>query len=356
MNRILRGAVVFAASALFVGCNTEPEAIEGGVPDHIIANPSTVIVENGDSTEVLVRLVDQQGTSLPNSITFSGIGAGISLGIDSLFRPVFAPDGSLTANPNATELRVYVKGTGLAATSFTITAADKTLEVPVTVLPTVLEGATFSNTTPATDEVVVLTAPAGFSFNETSTVTFAIGQPGQIVDVADDGSTISFIPKPKAEGAITVTDITPGYAPTLRIPLTLSSEITVSEDSPYSSDAPGTAPTIAAPALGETINMTLIQIAPDQFTNITIPEAGTTLDITLNWVGGADVDFFFCNADLTGCASAPLGGNQARTGAHPEHMEVSFAAAGTYVFVSQLYSGAADYYDLSIRRIAPPAP
>src|SRR5690606_20128695 len=343
-------------SALFVGCNTEPEVLEGGVPDHIIANPATIIVENGESAEFLVRRVDAQGTSLRNSITFSDVGAGISLGIDSLFRPVFAPDASLTANPTNTELRVYVKGTGLAATSFTITAADKTLEVPVTVLPTELDGATLSTASPATDEVVVLTAPAGFAFSETSSVTFAIGQPAQIVDVADDGSTISFIAKPKSGGEITITDIVPGYAPTLKIPLVLTSEITVPEDSPYSSDAPGTAPTIAAPALGETINMSVIQIAPDQFTNITIPEADVTLDITLDWVGGADVDFFFCNADLTGCASAPLGGNAARTGDHPEHMQVTFAAAGTYVFVSQLYSGGTDYYDLSISRITPPVP
>ncbi|HEX6643370.1 MAG TPA: hypothetical protein VF037_01765 [Gemmatimonadales bacterium] len=352
MNRILRGAVVLAASALFVGCNTEPEPFEGGDPDHIVANPGQVFVELGDSTEILVRLVDQQGTALNEPITFSGIESGISLSIDSLFRPVFGPDGVLIANPNNTELRIYVKGTGLAATSFTIESAGITETVPVTVLPTSLE-ATFSNLTPEIGEVVTITAPEGFIFNQNSAVSMAVGGTPVVVSVAPDGTTLSFIPKPKSSGAISVTNITPTYAPTLTVPLTLTEEITLGTTSPFSSDDPGAAPALAVPALNETIEFSDIQYADNQFISVTTTAPDQTLDITVNWTGSADVDFFFCNTDLTGCGSAALGGAGAATSAHPEHLVVTFANPGTYLLVTNLYSGTADYYDYTISQVLP---
>jgi hypothetical protein len=353
MNRILRGAVVFAASALFWGCSTEPEAIEGGDPDHIVANPGQVFVELGDSVEILVRLVDQQGTSLDEPLTFSGAEGGISLAIDSLFRPVFGPDGELIANPSNTELRVYVKGTGLAATSFTVTGGGETLTVPVTVLPTALEAA-FSTLTPEIGEVVTITAPEGFVFNENSGVSLAVGGAAVVVDVSDDGTTLSFIPKPKSSGAITVTNVTPTYAPTLAVPLTVTSEITLGTTSPFSTDDPATAPEIVLPALNETIEFADIQYADFQFSAITITDANTTLDIQVNWPGSADVDFFFCNADLSVCAGAAApGGNQGRTAAHPEHVVATFETPGTYYLVTELYSGVTDYYDISITRVLP---
>lgn len=352
MNRILRGAVVFAASALFWGCSTEPEAIEGGDPDHIVANPGQVFVELGDSVEILVRLVDQQGTSLNEPLTFSGAEGGISLAIDSLFRPVFGPDGELIANPSNTELRVYVKGTGLAATSFTVTGGGETLTVPVTVLPVALEAA-FSNLAPEIGEVVTITAPEGFIFNANSGVSLAVGGDAVVVDVAADGTTLSFIPKPKSSGAITVTNVTPTYAPTLAVPLTLTSEITLGTTSPFSSDDPGAAPALAVPALNETLEFSDIQYADNQFISVTTVAPNTTLDITVNWPGSADVDFFFCNTDLTGCGSAALGGAGAATGAHPEHLVVTFADPGTYLLVTNLYSGVTDYYDYTITQVLP---
>jgi len=352
MNRILRGAVVFAASALFVGCSTEPEQIEGGDPDHIVANPGQIFVELGDSTEVLVRLVDQQGTSLNEPVSFTPPGAGVVLSIDSLFRPVFGPEGELVANPNNTELRVYVKGTGLAASSFTITAGGLSLDVPVTVLPTQLEAA-FSNLTPEIGEVVTITAPEGFVFNTNSAVSLAAGGTPVVVDVAADGTTLSFIPKPKSSGAITVTNVTPTYAPALAVPLELTSQITLGTTSPFSSDDPGAIPALAVPALNETVEFSDIQYADNQFMSLTTTAPNTTLDITVNWAGSADVDFFFCQADLTGCGSAAVGGTGGASSAHPEHLVVTFANPGTYVLVTNLYSGVADYYDYSITQVLP---
>jgi hypothetical protein len=343
MNRILRGAVVFAASALFLGCGTEPEAFEGGTPDHIVANPGHVYVEAGDSTEVLVRLVDEQGTSLNEPIVFSAVGSGIGLTIDSLFRPVFGPDGTLIANPNNTELRVFVRGDALTSSSFTVTSADKTVTVPVTVLPPTLD-ATISNITPDIDEPVTITAPAGFTFSSTSEVAFLTGGEPEIVEVAADGSTITFIPKPKSSGTITVTDVTPDYAPTVTIPFDLTESLTLSTESPYSSDDPALAPTIATPGVGESIEFNDIAHSTDQFIKFVVTEP-STFNIIVDWVGGADIDIFICNADGESCSS--FGGASSN---QPEAIAPELAA-GTYTLLIELYSGTLpDYYSVFFGR------
>lgn len=346
MNRILRGTVLLAVSALVWGCNTEPEETEGGDPAQIVANPGVVFVDQGASNEVFVRLVDQQGTSLSTDVSVTVADPSvIQVSADSMFRPVFGPDGVLGFNTNNSELRLVVTGLALNATSFTISAGGLTTEVPVSVLPTALAG-TLSATSADVGEPVTLTAPAGFSFNETSEVTFEAGDAAATLSVAADGSTITFIPKPGSSGSVsTVSDVSPGYAPSLQLPLSFSSEpFALTAVSLYSSADPATAPAFPIPAVGDTTVIYDHSVAVDQLTLLEITEPGTVLDVTVDWTGGADMDFYFCAGaaacTFTGRSPAANGA----TAAHPEHVAVTFPAAGTYTLLVNLYSGDAPTY------------
>ena len=185
MNRILRGAVVFAASALVWACNTEPEAVEGGDPVQIVADPTIVLVPQYSTEEILVRLVDQQGQSLEAEISISAPGTGIEVTADPLFRPVYGPDGALTTNTANTELRLEVEGLALGSTTFTLTAEGLTRDVTVTVVPSDA-AVTFAPATPLAGDTVTITLPAGLRFGSHAGITSLRGDNPVFVGVNPD--------------------------------------------------------------------------------------------------------------------------------------------------------------------------
>jgi hypothetical protein len=346
MNRILRGAVVFAASALAWGCNTEPDIVTGGDPEQIVATPAIVFVDQGDEKEILLRLVDKQGSSLdgPISVTTSGAAAGVT--VDSLFRPVYAPDGTLSANTFNTELRLAVSGDALGVTTITVEAEGETLAIPVTVLPTAIEAAV-SDAAPDVGEPITITAPSGFTFGAESNASFATGGEAELISAAADGSSITVLPQPGSSGTLTVSNVVPGYAPNLSLPFPIATEVAVTEVSLFSSDDPLTAPSVTAPAVGETLTFRDQSIAVDQFTHIVITDPNTVIDFTVDWVNydeednptDADIDIWLCDEACT--TAGDPGGFGGATGDHPEEHTVTFATPGTYTLQYNLYGGAA---------------
>lgn len=202
MKRILRGAVVFAASALVWACNTEPEAFEGGDPVAIVADPKIVLVPQGSVQEVLVRLVDQQGQSLESEISVSAPGTGIGITSDPLFRPVYGPDGALTANTANTEVRLEVEGLALGTTTFTVTGSGLSEDITVTVVPSDA-AVTFSPATPLAGDTVTITLPAGLRFGSHAGITSLRGDNPVFVGVNADSLSARVILPPNA----TLTDI-----------------------------------------------------------------------------------------------------------------------------------------------------
>lgn len=248
MNRILRGAVVLAASALFVGCNTEPDEVGGGDPTEIFVNPGTVFVDRDDSTAVLIRVIDQQGTALNESITISNISAGLNISIDSLFRPVFDPEtGTLVADTRNTELRIFVKGVALSAGSFTVSGGGLTEDVEVTVTPTQIDAA-ISNAAPAIGELVTITPEAGLTFSQASTVVDATGAlAATTLSVAPDGSSMTVQFVAGFSGTPTITGVVPAYAPTLAVEIPTTTAVVVGAT--VGVDFPGVDAFATAPAL-----------------------------------------------------------------------------------------------------------
>ena len=338
MNRILRGAVVLAASALFAGCNTEPDETQGGDPFRIVVNPTAVFVDRGDSNAVLIRLVDDQGTSLSSPISITNVTPGLSISVDSLFRPVFNPDGSLQAETRNTELRVFVRGNNLEAGSFTVTAGGLTEEVPVTVTPTEI-GAAVSNPAPAIGEVVTITPEAGLTFSQASTVVDATGAiAATTLSVAPDGSSMTVQFVEGFSGVPTITGVVPSYAPTLAVELPTTTEVVVGATVGVDFagvDAPATAPALHPAAtdrhVGIIDNGLVLPLVTDNTDGSRlyklIVEETAEYTIELTWPGGKDMGVWVWDEAFTTVLSSDDAGGL-NDGTETAHVELE---PGTYI-------------------------
>jgi hypothetical protein len=204
--------------------------------------------------------------------------------------------------------------------SFVVTAGDTSLTVPVRVLPTSL-AFTFSSAAPAQNEIVTITAPAGFSFAGVSGVVVG-GDTGVVVSHAADGSTVNFVARPildtiAATNAVTVIGASSALYPT--VPLTLPSVSTMTVVPVVSlagTGAQGSAPTFTAPLLAAgTVtaffdkgtftgpDVTGVGYTGGQFYKIVIPEAGD-YQVAVGWDGATDVDGYLCPSADPGCAAS----------------------------------------------------
>lgn len=361
MNRILRGAVVLAASALALGCNTEPDELGGGDPTEIVADPGVVFVARGDSQAVLVRLVDQQGTALESPITITGATSPISVSVDSLFRPVFAPDGSLIANTKNTELRLFVRGDELGATTFTVTAGGLTKTVAVTVTPVGITPG-LSNASPQIAEPVTVTAEAGLTFTPESRLVDAAGElVAYTLDVAGDGTTMTVVFLPGFSGTYTITHVIPSYAPTLEVDLPATTSVTVAGTvaAGFSGvDAVATAPALAPANAGNIVGIidngttfpgTLAGSGTDgvRYYKLVVEEAGSYV-VDLSWPGGKDLAIYVLDESGTVVlASDDAGGlNDSNETAHAD------LAPGTYYIAAGWFDYGAnpvpDYININV--------
>ena len=351
MKRYLRGMVLLGVSATLWACNTESTAVEGGEATRLVVDPAAMFIEQGEVKTVLVRTVDQQGGALDAPVTIGTVGSGITVEADSGFRPIYNAGGELIYNTFNHELRLLVTGNDLASTSFDISAGEFSETITVVVLPPVLAG-TLSNANPAINEVITLTAPEGFTFAPTSTISFQIGDnDAEILGVAADGSSIDFRVFPGSAGAITVSDVTPGYHPSLSIPFENENTVSLAAGGLPGSDDPSTGPIINAPAMGESI--TLIDFPNgeiDQFYRIVTTDPDTRLEISSDWGGSADIDAYLCDATCGSVVAQSAGSD------HPEVITTTLATAGTYALDNNVYSGAPTYFYITVTRVPLPAP
>ncbi|HEU4800781.1 MAG TPA: hypothetical protein VFS94_09120 [Gemmatimonadales bacterium] len=354
MMRYLRGTVLLGVSALLWACNTESGPVEGGTPEQLFTDPQSMFIDQGDVKTILVRVLDQQGSALNEPITISNVGAGISVEGDSAFRPIYNANGELVFNNFNNELRLFVTGNSLTSTSFDVSGASFTETVSVIVLPDPL-AATLSTDVADVGEPVILTAPAGFTFNPNSEITFAgADEPAQIVSVAADGTTITFLPVPGSNNALlTVSNVTPGYAPALSIPFETPTTVRLTTTTLLSSPDPNTAPTLPVPAaIGDELVYNDINTGTDQFWHFEITEANTTLAIAFDWQGSADMDFWFCDAACT--TAGDPGGFGGASSDHPEEHEITFVTPGIYTLQANNYDGgnAGSFVRITLERVA----
>jgi hypothetical protein len=285
MKRLLCGSVVLAASLGLVSCNGDPTSDFRDGPTLIVADPSTMFVDQGDAEEVVVKVTNDAGDPLATEWEVTETGSGISVERNPDFLP------TTVGAPLESEVQFIVTaGDAPTPSSFTISAGELSLEVPVNVLPTSVPSATFSNAAPAINELVTLTAE-GYTFLPDAAVV--IGGDSAAV-IANDGNSITFVPVPGSSG-------------------------------------PATAPTLPTPALGE---HTVFFDTPDFVTTIdhwyqlTVTEAGL-YTITVDWDIGSDIDVIFCEGqpapDFSNCPLASFVN-------HPEEIEAELVP-GTYLIL-----------------------
>ena len=251
MNRFRSGMVPLFALLALVGCSSEPTGDLRGDVSEVVASPTQLFIELGETKSVEVGAVDAQGNPLDLAYEVTSAGTGIAVRRDSSFLPIFVNDSTLQAPATGPRFRFIVEGTGYTATSFTVTAGGVNVVIPVQVVPQSGLAATFDNPTPALGDTVTLTAPAGITFNADATLDVG-GAP--ITIVSQDASTIRFIPPPNVNGPLTVNGVVSAAAPDV--------VFSPATDSPLQTpliDTVDVTYSTATPTLGQTVTLTVVE-------------------------------------------------------------------------------------------------
>ncbi|MEO7136106.1 MAG: hypothetical protein ABI037_00140 [Gemmatimonadales bacterium] len=265
----MRGSVVLAIAVGFLSCSGDPTD-SFRQPAGIVATPTTVFINVGETKPVLASLQDEQGNQIAADYEVTAVGPGISVVQDTTFLHTTAPGVSID-----NQVRFQVTASAIANSSFTLTAGGKSLVVPVRVTPAAIEIA-ISNATPAWCDTITLTAPSGILFTDASVVTFAGGPAGDIVSLSPDRTVLTVVPGPNTAGAATITHTTVSYDESLDFTVTSNGTVTT----PPLTEVAGVFST-QAPALGQTVTLTLpagIKVVPESL----LADSGLVLEGAIN--------------------------------------------------------------------------
>lgn len=344
MKRLLCGSVVLAASLGLVSCNGDPTSDFRDGPTMILADPGTVFVDQGDVEEVVVKVTNDAGDPLATEWEITETGSGINVERNPDFL------GTTTGAPLESEAQfIITAGDAPTPSSFTVSAGELSLEVPVNVLPTAVPSAAFSNAAPAINELVTLTAE-GYTFLPDAAVVIG-GDSAAII--SNDGNSITFVPVPGSTGPAILQNVAINFLPTTPLSVPTTAEIAVGSGPVGGSEDPATAPTLSTPALGE---HTVFFDTPDFVATIdhwyqfTVTEAGL-YTILVDWDIGSDIDVIFCEgppaADFSNC---PLSSFVS----HPEEIEAELVPGTYFVLVEDFGADAVgSTVEISIQHDAP---
>jgi hypothetical protein len=338
MKRLLCGSVVLAASFGVVSCHGDPTSDFRNGPARIVAQPSSVFLDQGTNEAVVVRLEDDQGDPLATVFEITAPGTGITVAQNPDFQ------GTTVGVPLESEAQfIITAGDAPVPSSFTVAAGGLSLEIPVRVTPTSL-AATFSNPAPAANEAVTMTAE-GYTFLPDVAVSFA-GTPAIILSVAEDGSSVTFLPLPGSSGPALVDGAQIGFLPGTPLSLETTEPIAVGALVPFTGTTdPTTAPALVVPPPGEFTAVFDAQdfaAAIDHFYRLDVTEAGD-YTITLDWTTGSDIDLILCND-----AACSIPDFTAATGNHPEAATYTLAV-GTWYVLAEDFGGDAGVSQLTIQ-------
>lgn len=214
MTRMIRGSVLLAACVGLWSCSSDPTADEAGVPYKIVALPSSVIIKQDSAQLIEFQLVDQLDGQIPEQWTITANSPNFSVDLDSTYRVVYNTDGTLTLPDSQTQVRATITGTSLGNSSFTVSAGGKSLVIPVSVAPGVLN-ATFTPANPAPGDTVTVTLPAGLLFTPTSVVFFPGNDSVIVVSRAADSTSIRFISAPSTDTTANISKVFNTNLPTV---------------------------------------------------------------------------------------------------------------------------------------------
>lgn len=347
MHRYIRGLMLAAAAGVVWGCGDDPLAEGAGDNLQLVGDPTALFITINDLERMVVELKDAQGTSVQTTFSVSNVSAGISVDVDESFVPVFSPDGELLPPTSPTRVRLEITaGTEPGVETFDVSANGVTKTFTVRVVPTGFAG-TFS-APPVVGVPVTLTAAAPFGFAADAEVFSADGFAFEIIEVAPDGSSITFVPLAVGPGALTIEGATLSYIPGATFSFPTDDATGVASPFTDQDDPDATAPPIVFPsAVGDSIVVyDGGQIAAFQFYTLSVGTAGT-YQFTASWETEADYDYAICTL---GCGA--FINTSGATGANPEVMTQALAV-GDYTLYTNLYDAhdePAGYWKLIIKR------
>lgn len=269
--------------------------------------------------------------TLPNLIKFTPV-------TSLTFPDQLAPPAAVTVAADSLSLTFEAppNATGPARVDSLVFPGDFVLELPTRPIITAENigttvAATFNTLTPAVNQTVTVTAPAGFSFDPAATIDFS-GIAGEIL--SQTGSSITFTPAPGTTAPVNVAGTLLNSAPQFNLTMQTTDTIAAASTVPTAvgTDAQGTAPTLTTPGVGGTsafYDAPDYAAAADHYYKLVVGTAGD-YTITLDWTVGSDIDLFVCPSPVPGDFSTC--DFTAATGAHPESATYTLTA-GTYFIV-----------------------
>jgi hypothetical protein len=356
MKRSMCGIIALAALTGLWSCNGDPTGNFREGAKQVVPDPSSVFVDQGASKFVTVEAVDDQGNQLAADFQAQNIGAGITVVKDTTFL-------STTIGTHLeTSARFIVTGVGPGSTSFDVAAAGLTTTIPVRVIPTSF-AATFSNPTPATNEEVTITLPAGYKFAAGAGATTDQG-PGVTRSFSVDSTAIVVVLPPGAT-TVALDSVKADFLPGVTLAgLPTDATIAVAATPAAGTGSTGTAPTLPVPALGASTvffdvgTFTAADVTVDggvgaQYYKLVITQAGD-YTITTNWPPESPADLDAVQCPSGGCAGASVFVGTGIT--HPEQGTLTLAP-GTYFLAVILFAGAApSNFNIQISAVATPPP
>jgi hypothetical protein len=342
MKRSMCGLIVLAAVTVLWSCKGDPIDPSG---ERILADPSSVFLDQGASEFVVVQMVDNQGNQLAADFEAQSVGPGISVVKDTTFLQ------TTIGTTLETRERFIVTGTAPTASSFQVVSGGQTITIPVRVTPT---GATvtLSNAAPAMNEPLVITLPAGYKFGNAPGATVG-ADPAITLAVAPDSSSVTVLFPPGTTGTITVDSVQVDFLPGVNLALPTTETVTVGATPLAGTEATSTAPALAVPPLDAstvTFDVPDFTTTANRFYRIDVTEAGN-YTVLMDWDIGGDLDLLLCND--TACSAPDIAG---ATGAHPEAPTYTLTPGTYYLWVND-YGGDAAGTTISfiITHEAPPA-
>ncbi len=224
MKRSMCGLIVLAAVAGLGSCGGDPtgDQIEQG--QQVIADPSSMFLSTGGSEFVVVQVLDELGNQLPVNFEALNVGPGITVERDTTYLQTTIGTNLETAQ------RFIVTGTAPTATQFDLASNGVSTTIPVKVTPTSTT-VTVSNPTPAANEGLVVTLPAGYKFGTGAGANIA-ATAGIVTAVAADSSSITVFLPPGATGTLTVDSVESTSSPGCLFSLPTDQTVTVGAVTP----------------------------------------------------------------------------------------------------------------------------
>ena len=359
MMRSMCGGFLLAAAAGMLACSGDPTGDLVGNGVGISAIPSSLFMAQGETKPVTISVLDEQGNELEITGFQAAPGSGaVGVAEDTTF---------LGTNAGArlpTSKRVNITGQAPAATTVAITANGQTLNVPVRVTP-ISTTATVSTATPAANEPLTITLPAGYKFGSGAGANIN-GAIGIVQAVAPDSSSINVLLPPGSSGPVTVDSVGVDFAPGVLFSLPTDQTVTVG---PITAPLAGTGSTGSAPALtiqpaggttaffdGGTYDYSAPLVfsgvpgtfpTPSRLYKITVPGPDSlTLTTSVDWPSPEDLGLYFFQSNgttLTG-SSGDAGG----AAVHPETATNTFAPGTYFMAVCNFSTSNPPFFGLSV--------